>query len=69
MATFMLEHGKMLQWAEVVIEMIELGQRLGRGWMTIGDITVEADAILSTHTGGKVSISGLEWAEWVVSKT
>ena len=67
-ATLEFNHFDELSWPEIVIEVIEFGQRIGSGWTITGNISEESNAVLSKKAGSKITISGLEWAEWQVSK-
>ncbi|WP_428240078.1 hypothetical protein [Gynuella sp.] len=66
MATLEFFHSDQYSWAEVVVEVIEFGQRLGNGWSMFGNISHESNAVLSKNVGNHISVFGLEWAEWQV---
>ncbi|BBM02429.1 hypothetical protein [Microbulbifer sp. GL-2] len=66
MATLDLLHNDKYSWSEVVVEVIEFGQRLGGGWSMLGNISSESNAVLSKSVGNHIGISGLQWAEWLV---
>jgi hypothetical protein len=67
MATMEFFHNDNYTWSEVVVEVIEFGQRLGTGWSLLGHISNESNAVLSKNIGNHISISGLQWAEWQIS--
>ncbi len=66
MATLEIFHDEKYTWPQVVVEVIEFGQRLGSGWSILGDIQNESNAVLSKNVGNHIRISGLQWAEWQV---
>jgi len=66
MATLEFFHNDKYSWSEVVVEVIEFGQRLGSGWSMFGNINNESNAVLSKNASNHISISGLQWAEWQV---
>jgi len=66
MATLEFFHNEDYSWPEVVLEVIEFGQRLGSGWSMLGKISNESNAVLSKSVGNHINISGLQWAEWQV---
>jgi hypothetical protein len=67
MATLEFFHNNNYTWPEVVIEVIEFGQRLGSGWSLLGNINTESNAVLSKNVGNHINISGLQWVEWQLS--
>lgn len=67
MATLEFNHYEELSWPEVLVEVIEFGQKIGGSWALTGKIGMDPSAILSKNAGSHISISGLEWAEWQVS--
>jgi len=69
MVSFRLFHSTELSWSEVVLELLEFGQRLGGGWLIIGDIRHEVSAVLAVSDTSKSAIDGLDWAEWQVLQT
>lgn len=60
-ATLKFLHNEINTWSEQVIEVIELGQKLGSGWSLFGNIQDEFDAVLSQESGHHIRISGLKW--------
>lgn len=67
MATLEFYHYDELSWAEIVVEVIDFGQRVGSGWSILGgSINTESNAVLSKNIGNHISISGQQWAEWQV---
>jgi|GEM_PF-2852546 len=66
MATMEFFHNDQFSWSEVVLEVIEFGQRLGSGWSILGNISEESNAVLCKGIGNHIKISGLQWAEWQV---
>ena len=66
MATLEFFHNDQYSWSEVVVEVIEFGQKLGSGWCMLGNIRCESNAVLSKSVGNHIGISGLQWAEWNV---
>lgn len=66
MATLEFFHNDKYSWPEVVVEVIEFGQKLGNGWSLLGNISSESNAVLSKSSGHHIKISGLQWAEWQV---
>lgn len=66
MAILEFFHNDQYSWPEIVVEVIEFGQRLGSGWSMLGNIDDECNAILSKKAGNHIRISGLQWAEWHV---
>ncbi len=66
MATLEFFHNDEFSWPEVVVEVIDFGQRIGSGWSMLGDIKNESNAVLSKNAGAHICISGVQWAEWQV---
>ena len=50
-------HNDQCSWSEVILEVIEFGQRLGSGWSLLGNIGNESNAVLSKQAGNHISIS------------
>ncbi len=67
MATAEFSHSEKLSWPEIVLEVIEFGQKIGNGWLVLGDIKEESNAVLNKGASSNVSVAGLLWAEWHVS--
>ena len=68
MVTFELSHSNCNSYSQLVVEAIQHGQKLGGGWLINGNILDDISAVLSTNTGSKSFISGLDWAEWQLFK-
>jgi hypothetical protein len=48
-----------LSWNDAVVEVIDLGQRVGYDWQLLGSILDDAEAI-----SGKTRLSGVKFIQW-----
>ncbi len=63
MVTLEFYHDDKKSWPEIIYEVINFTQRLGNGWLILGNIATEYNAILSKQPGSSFKNSGLQWAE------
>ena len=68
MAVLEFYHDDSLSWQELVFEVLLFAQKLGSGWSLLGSMEDDPSAVLSKDLHAKISISGLTWAEWQLSK-
>ena len=54
-----------LPWNEGVVRTIQLGQRIGAGWLLYGDVLNATDAVFSLEHGS-THIPGLRMATWAL---
>lgn len=55
-------------WAESVVAVIALGQRLGRAWRILGSIEDDPSGWLAVERSGDCSVSGVAAAEWSLAR-
>lgn len=67
LATLEFFHNDSCSWSDVVVEVIDFGQRLGSGWKLFGNISSELNAVLSKDIADHISVSGLQWVELHIS--
>ena len=67
MAKLEFYHDDKLNWPEIVYEIICFGEKLGSGWVLLGDIEREPIGMLSKNINAKIKVQGLHWAEWQVT--
>ncbi len=53
-------------WNDTVVATISTGQRLGRGWVLVGDVRSSPEGVLSKSGGGKISVPGVTMISWTV---
>ena len=67
MATLEFYHNEKLSWPEIIFEVMQFSQQLGTGWLVLGNIASEYNAILSKQPASNFRLSGIQWAECAIS--
>jgi len=62
-AEFRVEHPP-ASWAEAVVGVISITQRLGRGWRMFGSVEDDPSGWLVVERSGDCSVPGVSAAEW-----
>lgn len=69
MASLKLFHDEKMEWPELVYEVLSFGERIGNGWLLIGNVAESPSAVLNVESSSAHSrVSGLSWAEWQLEK-
>lgn len=64
---FEIRHDAKQGWPDMVMTIISLGQKLGKGWELEGNIQEFLGGILAEDNDAEFGVKGLLWASWVVT--